>query len=516
MTSHNQNVVWVFDWLKQRLIYASPAYEHVWGRPLEKLYGRHEEWRESIHPDDRDRAEAAFRAIAASRQSASHEYRILRPDGTVRWIVDRGFAIRDADGNVLRIIGMAEDISERRQAELEMQRRQKFLESVLYHAPDAIVTLDDRHHVIDWNPAAEKMFGYDRNETVGRDLDDLVTRPDVVEEANTCTRDVIAGKVLQPFETVRYHKDGHPIQVIAAGSPIYVENELRGVVALYTDITVLKKAEAALKESEARFRTVYRTIPDPVAIIRVSDSCCVDINDAFASHTGYSRQEIIGTTAGEIGLWHHPAQREQMLTALMKQGAVSNLEAEFKARDGRVLTGLVSAKVFDLEQVSHALVITRDISPLKAAAQERKKLETQLRHAQKMEAIGTLAGGIAHDFNNLLMGIQGRNSLMLTDTPGDHPHYEHLQGIQTYVHSAVDLTRQLLGFARGGKYEVRPVDLNRLVADSVRMFGRTHKEIRIQNRFLPSPQNRRGRPGSNRAGPFESLCQRLAGDAGRR
>ena len=102
MTSHNQNVVWVFDWLKQRLIYASPAYEHVWGRPLEKLYSRHEEWRESIHPDDRDRAEAAFRAIAASRQSASHEYRILRPDGTTRWIVDRGFAIRDASGQVLR------------------------------------------------------------------------------------------------------------------------------------------------------------------------------------------------------------------------------------------------------------------------------------------------------------------------------------------------------------------------------------------------------------------------------
>jgi len=483
LTSHNQNVVWVFDWLKQRMIYASPAYEHVWGRPLEKLYGRHEEWRASIHPDDRDRAEAAFRAIAVSRQSASHEYRILRPDGTTRWIVDRGFAIRDADGQVLRIIGMAEDITERRQAELETQRRQKFLESVLYHAPDAIVTLDDRHHVIDWNPAAEKMFGYDRNETVGRDLDDLVTRPDVVEEANARTREVIAGKVLQPFETVRYRKDGRPIQVIAAGSPIYVENELRGVVALYTDITLLKKAEAALKESEARFRTVYRTIPDPVAIIRVSDSCCVDINDAFASHTGYSRQEIIGTTAGEIGLWHHAEQRQQMLAALTAHGAVSNLEAEFKTRDGRVRTGLVSAKVFALEQVPHALVITRDISHLKAAAQERKKLETQLRHAQKMEAIGTLAGGIAHDFNNLLMGIQGRNSLMLTDTTGDHPHYEHLQGIQAYVRSAVDLTRQLLGFARGGKYEVRPVDLNHLVADSARMFGRTHKEIRIQTAF---------------------------------
>jgi CheY-like chemotaxis protein len=97
-----------------------------------------------------------------------------------------------------------------------------------------------------------------------------------------------------------------------------------------------------------------------------------------------------------------------------------------------------------------------------------------------MEAIGTLAGGIAHDFNNLLMGIQGRNSLMMADLTAEHPHWEHLQEIQSYVRSAADLTRQLLGFARGGKYELRPVNLNELVDDTARMFARTHKEIHIQ------------------------------------
>ncbi len=485
LTEHYQNVVWVFNWVTQRLTYASPAYERVWGRTLERLYQHNEEWRESIHPEDRADAEAAFRAMSESHHSASHEYRIIRPDGTIRWIADRGFAIRDVSGDVLRIFGMAEDITERRQTELETRRRQKFLESVLYHAPDAIVTLDALHHVLDWNPGAEKMFGYTRNETVGGHLDDFVTRPDVAAEARSFTRAVLAGKTLQPIETVRYRKDGQPIHVIAAGAPIYVEDELRGVVALYTDITVLKEAEIALKESEQRFRTVYQTIPDPVAVIRVSDSRCVDINDAFATLSGYSRQAIIGTTAGELGLWCNPSQRDQMLADLTEHGAVSNLEAEFETRDGHIITGLVSAKVFTLQQAPHAIVITRDISQLKTADQERKKLEVQLRHAHKMEAIGTLAGGIAHDFNNLLMGIQGRNSLMLTDTPAHHPHHEHLQGIEAYVRSAVDLTRQLLGFARGGKYEVRPINLNDLVADSARMFGRTHKELRIQTALDP-------------------------------
>ncbi len=113
----------------------------------------------------------------------------------------------------------------------------------------------------------------------------------------------------------------------------------------------------------------------------------------------------------------------------------------------------------------------------------RRHLENQLRQAQKMEAIGTLAGGVAHDFNNLLMGIQGRTSLMLMETRPSNPHYEHLCGIEDYVKSATGLTRQLLGFARGGKYEVKPRDLNEIIRKSSDMFGRTRKEMAIHTHF---------------------------------
>jgi CheY-like chemotaxis protein len=99
-----------------------------------------------------------------------------------------------------------------------------------------------------------------------------------------------------------------------------------------------------------------------------------------------------------------------------------------------------------------------------------------------MEAIGTLAGGIAHDFNNLLMGIQGHVSLMLMDTTSEHPHSAHLTGIEDMIRSGATLTRQLLGFARGGKYEVKPTDLNDLIRKSSEMFGRTKKEIKITRR----------------------------------
>jgi len=119
-----------------------------------------------------------------------------------------------------------------------------------------------------------------------------------------------------------------------------------------------------------------------------------------------------------------------------------------------------------------ALTFLRDITV-------QKKLEEQLFHAQKMEAIGTLAGGVAHDFNNLLLGILGYTSLMLMNTDKNHPFYENLKTIERQVESGADLTKRLLGFARGGKYNAKPVTVNDLIIKTSEIFGRTKKEITI-------------------------------------
>ena len=124
-----------------------------------------------------------------------------------------------------------------------------------------------------------------------------------------------------------------------------------------------------------------------------------------------------------------------------------------------------------------------DITERKRAEEEKRILEERLQHADKMESIGTLAGGIAHDFNNLLTGIQGYASLTLLDLDPSHPHYERLRNIEEQVQSGADLTRQLLGFARGGRYDVKPSDMNDILRKSSSMFGRTKKEITIQRKY---------------------------------
>jgi len=134
------------------------------------------------------------------------------------------------------------------------------------------------------------------------------------------------------------------------------------------------------------------------------------------------------------------------------------------------------------------IIILNDVS-------ERKRMEAQLLQAQKMEAIGTLAGGIAHDFNNLLMVIQGNTSLMLLNVDPSHPHYEMLLSIEKQIQSGSKLTNQLLGYARKGKYEVKAIQLNQLVEETSKAFGRTRKEITIHRQLADDLFPIEGDPG---------------------
>jgi len=166
----------------------------------------------------------------------------------------------------------------------------------------------------------------------------------------------------------------------------------------------------------------------------------------------------------------------------MAPGALRNT-MQYMTRIRESEYNVAVAPILNPDGTQSIIEVFRDITELKKAENEKKRIEAQLYQAQRMEAVGTLAGGIAHDFNNLLMGILGYNSLMLTEVDPLHPHYENLTEIEGFVKSAVDLTKQLLGFARGGKYEVKPTDLNELIKNHNRIFGRTKKEITILGRY---------------------------------
>ena len=151
----------------------------------------------------------------------------------------------------------------------------------------------------------------------------------------------------------------------------------------------------------------------------------------------------------------------------------------FRKDDLQLLTGLSNTAAIAIENARLYGAVKKELSERKRAEQEKKKIEAQFQYAQKMEALGTLAGGIAHNFNNLLMAIQGYTSLMLMDIDSKHPHYERLRGIEQQVQSGSKLTSQLLGYVRGGRYEVKPISLNQLVKDTSDTFDTTKKDIQV-------------------------------------
>ena len=168
-------------------------------------------------------------------------------DGNPFYIEVSASPVKDAEGRILHVVHIARDITERKRAERKIEERRMYLEGVLGAAPDAIVTLNAHHRIVEWNAGAERLFGYSQEEVIGQNLDHLITNPNVFEEAVGFTQVIMGGKDVPPTETVRYRKDGSHVHVIVAGSPILVGDEFIGVVAVYTDITERKRMEEALR-----------------------------------------------------------------------------------------------------------------------------------------------------------------------------------------------------------------------------------------------------------------------------
>jgi two-component system cell cycle sensor histidine kinase/response regulator CckA len=250
-----------------------------------------------------------------------------------------------------------------------------------------------------------------------------------------------------------------------------IASQIAGAIASAQFFAERKRVEEALQASEEKYRLLVQNSNDAIFIAQ----------DGVIKFPNLKTEELLGYPAAELAkipfVNHiHSDDRDMVIERHKKrlegQKFASTYSFRVKNKAGEELWVEINAVFIAWEGRPATLNFIRDIT-------EKKKLEAQYLQAQKMEAVGTLAGGIAHDINNLLMGIQGHTSLMILDEGPSHPHYKMLKSIEEQVKSGADLTWQLLSFARGGKFELKPTDLNATIKKTSSMFGRTKKEISI-------------------------------------
>jgi len=242
-----------------------------------------------------------------------------------------------------------------------------------------------------------------------------------------------------------------------------------------------RETEKALRESEDKYRNILASIQEAYFELDLAGNLTF-VNDAACRIIGYSKEELIGMNNREYSSPETAQQVYNKFNEIYRTGqSVDFTRYTIIDKDKRQHhLGMSASLIKNAKgQPVGFRGVARDNTNRLKAENEKRKLEEQLQHAQRMKAIGTLAGGIAHDFNNMLMAIQGNLSSLLIKTRQDTGLQENLKAIEQCVESGADLTRQLLGFARGGKYDVRPIDLNDILRHTAQMFGRTRKEVTI-------------------------------------
>ncbi|MDZ7843503.1 MAG: PAS domain S-box protein [Anaerolineales bacterium] len=247
---YESNMIGISYWDHSgKITNANQAYLDMVGCSREDITSGKITWSDITPSEYSARDQAAVQQIVNKGICAPYEKEYIKKDGSRIPVLIGGAAL---EGEEHLGITFAIDISDRKGIEEELKERKLYLESILKAAPDAIVTLDAEQRIVEWNPGARGLFGYSSEEAVGKQLDELITREEILEEAVKFTQQVQGGKELPATEVIRYRKDGTPVEVILAGSPILVNEEMTGAIGIYTDISDRVRMEKALRAMALR------------------------------------------------------------------------------------------------------------------------------------------------------------------------------------------------------------------------------------------------------------------------
>ena len=346
---------------------------------------------------------------------------------------------------------------------------------VIQNMRDGVIVIDTHRRVLDMNSAAAQLAEVRQADVIGRDVDQIISW---LPEMSLSSDPQKSG----PPATVSINNNGARRFLEVDASMLRENEKLTGHLVILRDITEAMAAQEALRRSEERFKSLSENAPVIIVILDVA-GIITYVNPTWEKILGHAKDAVEGRPFTDFINDEERRRCNQIYQRLMsgKQTmAESSVRVQSESGEMHIFDFTASVNSDQEGRITGFIGIAKDTT-------EETRLQSQLMQSQKMEAIGTLAGGIAHDFNNILMGMQANVSLLRIEAGNDALAREKLRRIEDQIQSGASLTRQLLGYARKGQSVIRPVDLHRLIEDTLNVVQRTNKKIRIHRHLEARP-----------------------------
>jgi len=345
---------------------------------------------------------------------------------------------------------LQEQIVVRKKAEMELERRQKYLEGILFNSSNAVVTTDTNSLITEWSLGAEKTFDWRREEVLGRNIDDIVIRPEFKEEAVRRQRTALAGEMVSAAESVRHRKDGMPINVILAGSPLVISGEVVGSIAVYTDITELKRTQAELERRQKYLESVLFNSSNAIVAID-SEANILEWSPGAEKIFGWTKDEVLGKDIDDFVIkreFREEARRRSEAT-LSGQRAESVESVRHRKDDTPINVLISSSPIYIGEEFAGAIFVYTDITRL-------KKAEEAAHEANRAKS--EFLANMSHEIRTPMNGIFGMTELAL-ETDLTHNQREYMEAVKTSADALMNIINDILDFS---KIEAKKVDLERI------------------------------------------------------
>ena len=451
--------------------------EGYWSKGFYNLLGyapgdipcTNEEFFRHIHPGDKERVLDHIEQSISNRTKIDIDFRIVQKSKNIIHIHGVGETIYQGDTPQITR-GTFQNISHRINTEEKLKESEEKYRLLAETTQDIIILHDMEGHLSYINQAGLEFSGYKASEAIGSPIFEFIPHEHQGKLADRRSRRSAGDKQTLRYEIEFLNQEGERVPFEVNSTPVMHENRVSEVLVVARDITERKRAEEALRKSEEKFAFLFRASPIWIALNEMSSGKYLEVNQAFEKITGFQREEVIGKTSIELGLWPNPEDRERSIAMLENKDSLYDYEVRFRMRNGEYRDFLWSVEKIQLNGLDCTVNVLRDITEEKAAEIVKKNLETQLRQAQKLEAIGTLAGGIAHDFNNILAALLGYTELALLDVSKGTPLEENLEEIRNSGFRARDLVQQILAFSRKSEEKRRPIKVTSIIKEALRML----------------------------------------------